>query len=188
MIAVNSYWVERLTCEASLYNTLKNINCSTMIPGRCHPLMINLSGNAHEASRIAVRLRITTGTYILQCNRASYNQFESDATCNLCGKSDETLTHFLLECRRFPRCNVGYQPPRRFPRCNVGYQPPRRFPRCNVGYQPPRRFPRCNVGYQPPRRFPRCNVGFQPPRRFPRCNGTRIGVQRTTWDGNFSRF
>ena len=75
-----------------------------MIPGRCHPLMINLSGNAHEASRIPVRLRIATGTYILQCNRASYNQFESDATCNLCGKSDETLTHFLLECETLQSC------------------------------------------------------------------------------------
>ena len=80
------------------------MNCSTMIPGRCHPLMINLSGNAHEASRIPVRLRIATGTYILQCNRASYNQFESDATCNLCGKSDETLTHFLLECETLQSC------------------------------------------------------------------------------------
>ena len=102
--AVNSYWVERLTYEAGLYTTLKNMNCSTMIPGRCHPLMINLSGNAHEASRIPVRLRIATGTYILQCNRASYNQFESDATCNLCGKSDETLTHFLLECETLQSC------------------------------------------------------------------------------------
>ena len=38
--AVNSYWIERLTCEAGLYTTLKNMNCSAMIPGRCHPLMI----------------------------------------------------------------------------------------------------------------------------------------------------
>ena len=55
------------------------------------------SGNAHEASRIPVRMRIATGTYILQCNRVSYNQSKSDATCNLCGKSDETLTHFLVD-------------------------------------------------------------------------------------------
>ena len=76
-----------------------------MIPGRCHPLMINISGNAHEASRIPVRgSRIATGTYILQCNRASYNQFESDATCYLCSKSDETLTHFVVECETLPTC------------------------------------------------------------------------------------
>ena len=63
-----------------------------------------MSGNAHEASRIPVRLRIVTGTCILQRNRDSYNQFESIATCNVCGKSDETLTHFLLECETLQTC------------------------------------------------------------------------------------
>ena len=50
------------------------------------------------------RLRIATGTYILQCNRAVYNQFECDNTCNLCGDADETLTHFLLECKALQEC------------------------------------------------------------------------------------
>ena len=63
-----------------------------------------MSGNAHEASRIPVRLRVVTGTCILQRNRDSYNQLESIATCNVCGKSDETLTHFLLECETLQTC------------------------------------------------------------------------------------
>ena len=47
----------------------------------------------HEASKIPERLWIVTGMYIIQCNRAraSYNQFESDATCNLCDKTDESV-------------------------------------------------------------------------------------------------
>ena len=98
--AVNSYWTEKLIYEAGLYSTLRNMNCTLFIPGKCHPLLINLSGGVHEASRISVRLRIAAGTYILQCNRASYNQFETDATCNLCGDAEETLSHFLLECQR----------------------------------------------------------------------------------------
>ena len=99
--AINSYWTEKLIYEASLYSTLRNMNC---IPGKCHPLLNNLSGGVHEASRIPVRLRIATGTDILQCNRASYNQFETDATCNLCGDADETLLHFLLECKALQTC------------------------------------------------------------------------------------
>ena len=90
--AVNSYWSERLTFEASLNSTLKNMNCTLIVPGKCHPLLFNLSGGAHEASRIPVRLRNATGTYILQSKRATYNQFECDATCNLCGSADEILT------------------------------------------------------------------------------------------------
>ena len=75
------------------------MNCMLFVPGKCHPLLTNRSGGAHEASRIPVRLRIATGTYILQCNRAIYNQFECGATCNLCDDADETITHFLLECK-----------------------------------------------------------------------------------------
>ena len=102
--AVNSFWSEKLTFEASLYSTLKNMNCASIVPEKCHPLLLNLSDGAHEASRIPVRLRIATGTYILQSNRAVYNQFECDATCKLCEHAEETLTHFLLECKALHEC------------------------------------------------------------------------------------
>ena len=80
------------------------MNCTLLIPGKCHLLLFNPSGGVHEASRIPVQLRIATGTYILQCNRAVYNQFEDDSTCNLCCVADETLTHFLLECKALQEC------------------------------------------------------------------------------------
>ena len=102
--AVNSFWSEKLTFEASLYSTLKNMNCASIVPGKCHPLLLNLSVGAHEASRIPVWLRIATGTYILQSNRAVYNQFECDATCKLCEYAEETLTHFLLDCKAMHEC------------------------------------------------------------------------------------
>ena len=54
--AVNSYWTEKLIYEAGLYSTLRNMNCTLFIRGKCHPLLINLSGGVHEASRIPVRL------------------------------------------------------------------------------------------------------------------------------------
>ena len=102
--AVNSFWSEKLTFEASLYSTLKNMNCTLVVPGKCYPLLFNLSSGANEASRIPVRLRIATGTYILQSNRAVYNQFECDATCKLCEHAQETLTHFLLDYKALQEC------------------------------------------------------------------------------------
>ena len=99
--AVNTYWTGRQTSEATLYSTLKNMNCTMLIPGKCHPLLFNPSGGLHEASRIPVRLGITTGSYILKCNRAIYNQFECDSTCNHCGDADETLISYwnVRPCR-----------------------------------------------------------------------------------------
>ena len=41
---------------------------------------------------------VATGTYVLQTNRAAYNQNNCDARCQLCGEDDETLFHLLLEC------------------------------------------------------------------------------------------
>ena len=43
---------------------------------------------------------LLTGTFILQSNRARFNQNEVDPTCQLCYAESETLTHFLLKCRK----------------------------------------------------------------------------------------
>ena len=56
------------------------------------------AGNLREVPRIAVHLKIVTGTYILQSNRAPFNQNEVDPTCLLCKTGAETLTHFPFHC------------------------------------------------------------------------------------------
>jgi len=50
--------------------------------------------------RIPIRLKIATGTYILQANRASFNRSQLNPICLLCGNGEETLDHFLLICER----------------------------------------------------------------------------------------
>lgn len=42
---------------------------------------------------------MSVGTYILQSNRARFNQFMVAKVCPLCQLDDETLDHFLLRCR-----------------------------------------------------------------------------------------
>ena len=39
-----------------------------------------------------------TGTYILQTNRATFNQNQVDPVCLLCHQENETTEHFLLYC------------------------------------------------------------------------------------------
>ena len=56
------------------------------------------AGNLREVPRITVHLKIVAGIYILQSNRASFNQNEVDPTCLLCKTGAETLSHFLLHC------------------------------------------------------------------------------------------
>ena len=95
--AINNYWNDRLQSVVPLYPSLKWLTWTKKPNRTLHPLIMS-AGNLREVPRIAVHLKIVTGTYILQSNRASFNQNEVDPTCLLCKTGAETLTHFLLHC------------------------------------------------------------------------------------------
>ena len=88
---------DRLQSVVPLYPGLKWLTCAKTTNRTLHPLIMS-AGNLQEVPRIAVHLKIVTGTYILQSNRASFNQNEVDPTCLLCKTRAETLSHFLLHC------------------------------------------------------------------------------------------
>ena len=48
--------------------------------------------------RIQTKVKILTGSYVLQVNRASFNQKQVSPTCLLCKKREETTEHFMLYC------------------------------------------------------------------------------------------
>jgi hypothetical protein len=94
-ISTNKKGIIRLNCN--LYSSLKYLKGSYKI-GQCHPLATTISTNMREIIRIPIRLKIATGTYILQANRASFNRSQLNPICFLCGNGEETLNHFLLTC------------------------------------------------------------------------------------------
>ena len=51
-----------------------------------------------EISIVYIPSSLATGIYILQTNRASFNQNKVDPTCILCKNGKESLQHFLLDC------------------------------------------------------------------------------------------
>ena len=54
-----------------------------------------------DNKRAQLKCKILTGTYILQGNRAVFNQYAVDPACKLCLKSPETRQHFIAECSVF---------------------------------------------------------------------------------------
>ncbi|CAC5421256.1 unnamed protein product [Mytilus coruscus] len=70
---------------------------------KCHSIARTLFVNIRDISRIPVRLKILTGTYILQAKRAVFNKTTPDGTCLMCKKNEETMNHFLLICEE-PEC------------------------------------------------------------------------------------
>ena len=94
---VNGYWTARLSHQSTLYSSLKYLHTEDYSYGQRHPV-IQTIGNAREIPRISTKLKLVTGTYILQSNRAAFNQNAIDPTCLLCKNGEETIKHFLLSC------------------------------------------------------------------------------------------
>ena len=50
-----------------------------------------------------MKLKLVTGTYILQVNRSAFNQDEIDTTCLMCKEEPETIKHFMMRCSAFEK-------------------------------------------------------------------------------------
>ena len=94
---INNYWVRFVKERASLYPSVQYLAVDNYASGRSHHLLKSCK-NARETTRVHTKLKLATGTYILQTNRASFNQNMVDPTCLLCKSAEETTQHFLLEC------------------------------------------------------------------------------------------
>jgi hypothetical protein len=61
------------------------------------PLLQIQISSSREADRIAIKLKVMSGTYVLQSNRANtmINKYKVDPTC---GQDVEDIEHFVLNC------------------------------------------------------------------------------------------
>ncbi|MCG8046395.1 MAG: reverse transcriptase domain-containing protein, partial [Candidatus Thiodiazotropha endolucinida] len=94
---INKYWRERILSQSILYSSLKYL-AKLYTVGRCHPAITPYQHSNRDINRIPTKCKVITGTYILQTNRAKFNQNNVNPTCLLCGNDDETMKHFLLDC------------------------------------------------------------------------------------------
>ncbi len=97
MLSTESGLESYAICQNYIHHYL-SLNTENFIPGKPHPVLSTSSGSPREAARIPVKLRLLTGTYILQTTRAAFNQHKVNPTCLMCGTADETVNHFLLDC------------------------------------------------------------------------------------------
>ena len=96
--SINIVWKENVTTMYSLYKNINYIAIDKYTPGKIHPLLSISCMSARDVNRIPTKLKLLTGTYLLQDQRNRLNIIGSDATCLLCNNEDETIEHFLLRC------------------------------------------------------------------------------------------
>ena len=95
---VFNLWKKLLTEELSLKSSL-NYMCKESIKiGQCHPVWNLQIKRRHDVRKSIIKVRIITGTFILQCHKNKFTPFQVSALCPLCETDMENIQHFLLKC------------------------------------------------------------------------------------------
>jgi hypothetical protein len=96
---VDVYWKKKIIDSAQAYSSLKHLNTNAFQPGAHHPILNTAKGNPRDVTRLLTRLKLATGTYILQTNRKAFNQNNVSSECMLCKEGEETKQHFIFLCK-----------------------------------------------------------------------------------------
>ena len=82
-------------------SSTKCLNPSVLSIGSSHHIWATVRNNIHDSRRAQIKCKLLMDTYILQANRAAFNQYAMNSTCKLCSASPETWEHFIGECTFF---------------------------------------------------------------------------------------
>ena len=94
--AISTHWKNSIEEEANTKSTLKHMN-TTFTPGQPHLVWKSTNPSHRDVRRAHIKAKLMTGTYILQSNRAAFNQ-TTDKTCPMCNGGDESIAHFIMSC------------------------------------------------------------------------------------------
>ena len=81
--------------------SLKYVNPDSLKVGKAHPVWATVGNTISGNKRAQLKCKVLTGTYILQGNRAAFNQYTVNTTCKLCLAAPETRHHFIAECTAY---------------------------------------------------------------------------------------
>ena len=96
--------------EKSWFNMVRIIlgTSNSLKVGQTHHVWSTVSNCLTDSKRTQLKCKLLTGTYILQGNRAAFNQYTVDPTCKLCLAAPATRQHFIAECSAYEPERVVY--------------------------------------------------------------------------------
>ncbi|VDI23737.1 Hypothetical predicted protein [Mytilus galloprovincialis] len=107
---LNTYWQNTLRDDAESKSTLKHMDTEHLLVGKNHPVWTIFDKTKAEVRKAIIKARIVSGTFILNSDRAKFNQAPS-SVCQLCNLSEENISHFLLECPILSNTRITYFQP-----------------------------------------------------------------------------
>ena len=89
--AVYKKLVNKITSLIPLYKGLTFLTSENLEKGKIHPLLKVNCHTGKDTSRLSVKLKLLTGSYILQSKRILMYKTETEPTCLLCKDKEETM-------------------------------------------------------------------------------------------------
>jgi hypothetical protein len=77
---------------STYFKSLDYLNASNYSNGKAHAALVSVQTSARDIERLPVKLRLMTGTYYLQSDKAAFNQNRIDPTCLVCQPYTGLLT------------------------------------------------------------------------------------------------
>ncbi|CAC5373908.1 unnamed protein product [Mytilus coruscus] len=104
---IKIYWHRKILDEKEHFNSLQYLSPIDSL-GHCHPLASISASDPKIVQKLPPRVKISTGGYILQSQRAKYNYNAVDPTCQLCKNGEETLSHIPAYMCNFRCCKITH--------------------------------------------------------------------------------
>jgi hypothetical protein len=95
---VYNFYQQQLHQTARSKSTLVNLHTDILSLQQPSLLLSTVRCSMMDVMRARVHLRLITGTYTLQRDRAKFYKSDTDPTCLMCATADEDITHFLAQC------------------------------------------------------------------------------------------
>jgi hypothetical protein len=109
--AVKTYWNNILVSEVSEKQSLKHLNPLQCAIGKPHQTWENTEYSPRDVRRSTIKIKLLTGTYMLQGNKATWSTNtcqKVDGCCQICHSALEDRKHFLLKCPGLTQCRDSF--------------------------------------------------------------------------------
>ena len=94
--SISSYWSNKLRSDCEEKSTLNLFSTENLNIGKNHKVWDTtfcISNSVKDIRKAATKVRMLTGTYMLQTLKVKFNQAEVDPTCPICKLETEDLQH-----------------------------------------------------------------------------------------------
>ncbi|CAG2193840.1 unnamed protein product [Mytilus edulis] len=95
---ISSFWTLGLKEEAHQISSLKFLNLNFGNANSTHPVWDSVEQNLIEIRKASTKVRMLTGTYMVQADKHKFSQYTIDPTCLLCHREIEDILHVLTQC------------------------------------------------------------------------------------------